>query len=146
MWSIEEVFHKIMVKNFFNYIIVKFHRKIPNKFIRFVLVGGLNTSFGLGVYCLMVYFGFSYIWATLISQVLGVLFNFLTTGTLVFEKNEKKLIFRFFASYIITYFVNVGMNRALQITLGLNEYLSGVGAIIVSAVASFFILKYFVYK
>ena len=134
------------MKNYLKYFIGQFHKQIPNEFVRFVFVGGINTAFGLGVYCLMIWVGLSYIWATLISQVLGVLFNFLTTGSLVFENNDKKLIFRFVASYIITYFINVGMNRALQITLGLNEYLSGVGAIIVSAVASFFILKYFVYK
>lgn len=123
-----------------------FQKHIQNKFIRFLFVGGLNTAFGMGVYCLMIWIGLSYIWATLISQVLGVLFNFMTTGTLVFENSDKRLIFKFVFSYVITYFINVGTNKALQVAFGLNEYFSGIGAIIVSALASFFILKLFVYK
>ncbi len=123
-----------------------FHKYIQNKFIRFIFVGGLNTAFGLGVYCLMIWIGLSYIWATLISQVLGVLFNFMTTGTLVFENNDKRLIFRFILSYVLTYFINVGTNKALQVSLGVNEYFSGIGAILISALASFFILKIFVYN
>lgn len=123
-----------------------FHKYIHNKFIRFIFVGGLNTAFGLGVYCLLIWLGLSYIWATLISQVLGVLFNFITTGTLVFENSDKRLIFKFILSYVLTYFINVGTNKVLQVTLGVNEYISGIGAIIISALASFFILKLFVYN
>ncbi len=123
-----------------------FHKYIQNKFIRFIFVGGLNTAFGLSVYCLMIWIGLSYIWATLISQVLGVLFNFVTTGTLVFENSDKKLIFKFILSYVLTYFINVGVNKALQVAFGVNEYISGIGAIIISALASFFILKLFVYN
>lgn len=126
--------------------VVLFHKYVQNKFIRFIFVGGLNTAFGLGVYCLMIWFGLSYIWATFISQMLGVLFNFMTTGTLVFENSDIKLIFKFILSYIFTYFINVGTNKAFQVTFGVNEYISGIGAIIISALASFFILKLFVYN
>ena len=123
-----------------------FHKYVKNKFIRFIFIGGINTVFGLGVYCLMIWIGFSYIWATLISQILGVLFNFMTTGTLVFENSDKKLIFKFVFSYVLTYFINVGINRVLQLVFGLNEYFSGIIAIIVSALISFLILKFFVYN
>ena len=60
-------------------------QKVDNQFVRFVLVGILNTAFGYGVYCLMLWIGLSYWWATLIANVLGVLFNFKTTGVLVFK-------------------------------------------------------------
>lgn len=126
--------------------IVVFHKYVQNKFIRFIFVGGINTLFGLGVYCLMILVGLSYIWATLISQVLGVFFNFMTTGTLVFENSDKKLIFKFIISYILTYFINVGINRVTQLSFGLNEYFSGIVAIIISALISFLILKFFVYN
>lgn len=119
---------------------------IKNKFIRFIFVGVLNTLFGYGVYCLMILLGCSYIWATLVSQVLGVLFNFITTGNLVFENNDKRLIFKFILSYIITYFINIGVNKVLQVWLDCNQYVSGFGAILVSALSSFFILKLFVYR
>ena len=119
---------------------------IKNQFIRFLFVGVLNTLFGYGVYCLMILIGRSYIWATLISQVLGVLFNFITTGNLVFENNDKRLLFKFILSYIITYFINIGVNKVFQVWLDCNQYVSGFGAILVSALSSFFILKLFVYR
>ena len=131
---------------FFQKGIRLFHDSIKNKFIRFVFVGGLNTAFGLGVYCLLIWIGLSYIWATLISQILGVLFNFITTGTLVFENSDKRLIFKFILNYVATYFINIGINKTLQTALNCNEYISGIGATLVTALVSFFLLKYFVYN
>ena len=122
-----------------------FHKYVKHKFIRFIFVGGLNTAFGLGMYCLLVWLGMSYIWATLISHILGIFFNFLTTGTLVFENSDKRLIFKFFLNYGLTYFINIGINKSLQVA-GLNTYFSGIGATIITALISFFILKRFVYK
>lgn len=123
-----------------------FHKYVKNKFIRFIFVGGLNTLFGYGVYCLMILIGLPYVWATLVAQVLGVLFNFITTGSLVFENSDKRLIFKFVLSYIITYFINIGVNKALQLWFDCNTYISGMGATIVSALCSFLILKLFVYR
>lgn len=123
-----------------------FQKYIKNKFIRFIFVGGLNTAFGLGLYCVLIWFGLSYIWATLISHIVGILFNFVTTGTLVFENSDKRLIFKFFLNYGLTYFVNIGVNKILQILFGMNQYFSGIGATIITALISFFILKRFVYK
>lgn len=122
-----------------------FHDYVKNKFIRFIFVGGLNTLFGYGIYCLMLFLGFPYIWATLVSHILGVLFNFMTTGVLVFENDDPGLIFRFVISYIITYFINIGSNGLLQSLTGFSTYLTGIGATIVAAVCSFFILRLFVY-
>lgn len=123
-----------------------FHKYVQNKFIRFLFVGGLNTLFGYSVYCLMIWIGLSYVWATVVQQILGVLFNFMTTGSLVFENSDRRLLFKFILSYIITYFINIGVNKALQICFDFNTYITGMGATIVAAMCSFFILKYFVYK
>ena len=46
----------------------------------------------------------------------------------------------------MTYFFNVGINKTFQVTFDVNEYISGIGAIIISALISFFILKLFVYN
>ena len=134
------------MSNYLRKGIAFFLEHIQNKFSRFIFVGVLNTLFGYGVYCLMILIGFSYVWATLISQVLGVLFNFITTGNLVFENNDNRLIFKFVLSYIITYFINIGVNKAIQVCFECNQYISGFGAILVSALSSFFILKFLVYR
>lgn len=123
-----------------------FHNSVKSTFVRFIIVGGLNSLFGYSVYSLMIWIGLSFIWATLVSQIMGILFNFITTGMLVFENTNKRLIVKFILSYVSIYCVNVGTNKVLQVLLDCNTYLSGVGAAAVSAICSFYILKTFVYK
>lgn len=127
-------------------VIGLFHHKVENRFFRYLFVGGLNTVFGYSVYCLLIWFGLSFVWATLISHVMGVLFNFMTTGILVFENHDVRKLFKFVMNYVLTYFINIGINKTLQVTMGSNEYVAGAGATLLTALISFFILKRFVYN
>ena len=126
-------------------VIQKYYEVINSQFLRFVLVGGLNTAFGVGVYCLAIFIGFPYFVATLVSNVLGVFFNFLTTGNLVFRNGNPRLIFRFVACYVAIYFVNTIVVKFLLIN-NLNSYWAGILATPVVALCSYFLLKQFVYK
>lgn len=119
--------------------------RINSHFIRFIIVGILNTAFGVGVYCLMIFSGFPYFVATLASNILGVLFNFKTTGKFVFENSDNRLILRFTLCYVLIYLINNGIIK-LFLQTGMNEYWSGILATPVVAVCSFFMLKCFVYK
>jgi putative flippase GtrA len=120
--------------------------KVDSQFIRFVLVGILNTAFGYGVYCLMIWIGVPYWWATLISNVLGVLFNFKTIGILVFENSSNRLFFRFVSCYVLAYCLNVGIIYLLTNYAGLNDYWSGLIATPFVALFSFFYQKLFVFN
>ena len=120
--------------------------KVDSQFIRFVLVGILNTAFGYGVYCLMIWIGVPYWWATLISNVLGVLFNFKTIGILVFENSNNRLFFRFVSCYLLAYGLNVGIIYLLTHFAGLNDYWSGLIATPFVALFSFFYQKLFVFN
>ena len=120
--------------------------KIDSQFIRFVFVGALNTAFGFGVYCLMIWIGVPYWGATLISNVLGVLFNFKTIGILVFENSSNRLFFRFVSCYVLAYGLNVGIIYLLTHFAGLNDYWSGLIATPFVALFSFFYQKLFVFN
>ena len=120
--------------------------KVDSQFIRFVLVGILNTAFGYGVYCMMIWIGVPYWWATLISNVLGVLFNFKTIGILVFENSSNRLFFRFVSCYVLAYCLNVGIIYLLTNYAGLNDYWSGLIATPFVALFSFFYQKLFVFN
>lgn len=126
-------------------LIEKYYDVVGSQLLRFVLVGGLNTVFGMGVYCLAIFVGLPYFVATLVSNVLGVLFNFLTTGNLVFHNGNPRLIFRFMTCYVVIYFVNTGVVK-LFLALGMNSYWAGILATPVVALCSYFLLKRFVYK
>lgn len=120
-------------------------KKLDYTFIRFVLVGIVNTAFGVGLYCLLVYFGISYRLSVLFSTVLGVLFNFKTIGVFVFKNKDNRLLFRFVASYIIVYFVNIGVIYLFLCLTSLGEYLAGIMATPIVAIISFFLQKKFVF-
>lgn len=89
-------------------------RTLGNPFVRFLLVGGLNTAFGYGVFALLVLAGVHYAAAALLGTVLGVLFNFRTTGRIVFGSRDDRLLLRFSLVYAITYAVNVAALKAAK--------------------------------
>lgn len=121
-------------------------KKIDPRFIRFLFVGAVNTAFGVGIYCLLIYIGVRYQIAVLTSTVLGVLFNFKTIGTFVFRNKSNRLIWKFILSYVISYFFNVGIIK-LQFNLGItNEYIAGIAATPFVALLSFFIQRKFVFN
>ena len=126
-------------------LIQRYYELVSNQFLRFVLVGGLNTAFGVGFYCLAIHVGIPYYIATLLSNVLGVCFNFITTGNLVFRDNNPRLIFRFVVAYVLIYFINTAVVKAF-ILLGMNNYWAGILATPVVALCSYSLLKYFVYR
>lgn len=118
---------------------------ITAEFIRFVLVAMLNTLFGYGIYTLLVYCGMHFSLATLISTILGVLFNFKTYGILVFKNSSNKLIFRFVLVYCVVYLCNIG-GIALLKTLGMSSYLAGAVMLVPVGLLGFILNKIFVYS
>ena len=83
------------------------HRILTNRFVRFLLVGGINTVFGYSAFAILILLKVPYPIAAFFATVLGVLFNFKTYGTLVFQSHDNRLIFRFFAVYGICYLVGL---------------------------------------
>ena len=115
------------------------------QFLKFLVVGGLNTLFGYSVFALFIYLGLHYALASLLSTVLGVLFNFKTTGTLVFKNRDNSLIFRFFGVYGVVYACNVLLLKLLGGS-GFNMYWAGALAIAPLALLSFVLNKLFVFE
>lgn len=64
-------------------------RRLPSflrRFARFLLVGAVNTCFGYLIYASAVFIGFRPSVALLIATVLGVGFNFMSFGKVVFKR------------------------------------------------------------
>ena len=120
----------------------KYH--IDWKFIKFLFVGGLNTAFGYGVFALFIFLKFHFALASFLSTVLGILFNFKTTGIIVFKNHDNSLIFRFFAAYAIVYALNV-LGLKLFDLIHFNMYGAGFILIFPMAVVSFILMKKFVF-
>jgi putative flippase GtrA len=115
------------------------------KLIRFLLVGVMNAAFGYGCFAVLLYIGLHYSAALLAATVLGVLFNFKSTGALVFGSQNNRLIFRFIGGYSVVYGANVA-GIALLGLIGLNPYLAGIMLIVPMALLSFFINNRYVFN
>ncbi|MBT5399275.1 GtrA family protein [bacterium] len=118
---------------------------IKREFIKFIFIGILNTIVGYSLYVLFIYLGFDYKIAAFLAMVLGVLFNFQTIGRLVFDKYNNRLLFKFISVYVVIYFVGVVIIKIGK-SYGLDDYLAGFIAVFPSAIISFLLNKFYVYK
>ena len=122
-----------------------------HRFVRFLLVGVLNTIFGYFLYGTLILIGLDYKLAVLLATILGVLFNFQTTGKLVFGSKNNKLIFRFVLVYVVTFLLNVEALRIVDaIDIGIEQktkmLIAGAILVLPMAVISFILMKLFVFR
>lgn len=117
-----------------------------SKFIKFILVGILNTAFGYSLFALFIFLNIHYSLAVFLSTVLGVLFNFKTIGKLVFDSHDNSLIFRFIAVYVLLYLINISCLWFFKISGFENMYINGVVLLTPLAVVSFVLNKKFVFR
>ena len=119
---------------------------LDNHFIRFILVGILNTMVGYGLFALFIYLGLHYSLAVLFSTVLGVLFNFKSIGKLVFNSNNNERIYHFIGVYVLLYLLNVSGLWGLS-SIGMeNMYVAGAILLAPLAIISFILNKNFVFN
>lgn len=122
-----------------------------HKFVRFLLVGVINTLFGYFSFATLILIGLDYKLAALLATILGVLFNFQTTGRLVFGSKNNKLIFRFVLVYVVTFLLNVEALRIVDaIDIGIEQktkmLIAGAILLLPMAVISFILMKLFVFR
>jgi putative flippase GtrA len=121
------------------------NRFLEAQYIRFVLVGLLNTGFSFGVYALLVSAGLHFSVANLCAFLLGVLFSFRTQGALVFGNRDWRLIGRFFGVWVLIFLVNTGL-IALFVRAGLSAYLAGAVALLPVTVLSYLAQRFLVFS
>ncbi len=91
--------------------------------LRFLAVGALNTLFGYVMFSLLVLAGVVPGLALFVGTLVGLLFNYFTTGRLVFAARGLGRLPWFVAVYGLTFLVNLWSLRAL-IATGLSPLLA----------------------
>ena len=119
-------------------------RRIDEKFFKFLFVGFMNTAFSYFLYAIFVTIGFAANVALFFQYIFGVLWNFKTTGAIVFKNRNNNLIFKFIACYVLTFAVNSIFLAIL--TKFLNAYLAQAILIMPIAMLSFLFLKNWVFR
>lgn len=112
---------------------------------KFVVVGGINTAFAYLVYAAFVLAG-AFPWlANLLALVLGILFSFMSLGKFVFGKTDIRSFIRFVASWVAVYIVQTCVIYLLM-HLGLTAIVAGLVVLPVTAVISFLIQRFIVFR
>ena len=116
------------------------------RFIRFLVIGVLNTLFGYALYAFLVFIGINYVWARVLAIIIGIIFNFFTTGRIVFNNKDNWLIIRFVLVYAVTMSLDVLVLKRLVGNMNLNEYLAGAIITIPIAMLSFLLNSIFTFQ
>jgi putative flippase GtrA len=120
------------------------HPLLNHRFVRFLLVGGVNTAFSYAVYAIFLLVGFGYAFANFLALASGVLFSFKMQGTLVFKNTSQGLILRFAVCWLLIYLCNIALIREM-LALGLDAYTAGALAMPPIIVMSYLLQRYFVF-
>jgi putative flippase GtrA len=121
------------------------YRWWSSQFFRFLVVGVGNTAFGYSVYLISLWIGISYQAAVVISTILGVVFNFFTTGTIVFRNAAFCNFFGFFAVYGVTLAVNLVLLTGL-VDAGVSKALGQALVLPIIVIMSFLLNKFLVFR
>lgn len=115
----------------------------PN-FLRFLVVGLLNTAFGYGLFAVLTWLGQPYPLAIGLATIGGIAFNFQSTGRLVFSGAPWSRLSRFIAVYAVIYGVNVGA-VTLLLTYGMGVYVANALVILPLALLAYTLQRKFVF-
>ena len=118
---------------------------LGHRFVRFLVVGGMNTGFSYGLYVVLVWAGMHFVVANLLATAAGILFSFRTQGRFVFGNTDGSLFSRFVPAWILLWLLNVGLITAL-VRWGQDPYSAGALALVPTVAVSYFVQKHFVFK
>ena len=116
-----------------------------NRFIRYLIVGGVNTAFGYSVFAILTYAGLRYPFAVLLATIAGCIFNFRSYGAFVFKSAGWGRLGRFAAIYVVLYGLNMAMLYFLLPIVG-NVYLANGMVALVLPAFGFVLHRRFVYE
>ena len=112
--------------------------------LRFLLVGGLNTAFGVALYPVLLFvlgpLGVHYMAVLLIAQAVALLFAFTTQKLLVFRSRGRLLheLATFSSFYLAIYAVNWVTLPLLVEIVGLKPWIAQLGFTVVTVIGSYF--------
>lgn len=115
------------------------------RFGRFLIVGAVNSAVGYGLFAGFILLALMPEVALLLATILGVIFNFLTTGRFVFADRDRSRLLHFIAVYAAVYVFNALALRGLAL-LAVPPLIAQLVLLPTAAVMTFFALRSFVFK
>ena len=115
------------------------------QFVRFIVVGALNTGFNVVVYWAMLWAGLAVPLASLASLIVGILINFTTQSRLVFDNRNLWKLLPYVVVWSTLYAFNLGL-IGLLMRYGLDAYWAGLLSTPATVIVSYFLLRFFVFR
>ena len=116
------------------------------QFMKFNLIGIINTLIGFSIILGLMYVGISATVSNVIGYSIGAVISYVLNSKYTFKSsiNQQKTMIRFFMVLGIAYIINFVTLQGL-LTL-INPYIAQIGAAMVYTGSSFIMAKYFVFK
>ncbi len=121
--------------------------EILKQFVRFNLVGALNTALTYGIYSGLVYLGLHHLAAVLIEYAFGIVFSYLLNKRFTFavRGGGSRMFGRMLLAYVPTLLLNALLLWLLVDRLAWNKYLGQAVALGFVSVLSFVAQRAFVF-
>jgi len=120
-------------------------RLLEWRLVRFLFVGVLNTIFGYAIYLIGIFLGATPGVALAVATIIGAVFNYFSTGRLVFANFGASKLPLFLAAYLVIYLGNFAALRALIGAGSSPIWAQGILLPLV-AISSFIIFKFLVFR
>ena len=120
------------------------NRSEINQFLRFILVGILNTAFGYVVFATIYLLTRAPVFAIVSGTVICVIFNFFTTGRIVFENNKISRLIPFALNYAVICTLNILLFKFLE-SVGFQVFIAQLVCLPLVVLAGFIFNKKFVF-
>jgi len=115
------------------------------QFTKFIIVGVLNTIVGYGIYWVILQLGINFTIAAFVSTFIGTIFNFFTTGRLVFNSKNNTLFYKFVFVTIFLYLISIAGISFIH-NFDISYEIAGAIIIIPRAILSYILNKNVVFK
>lgn len=118
------------------------------QFITFNIIGIVNTLVTYGIYSLLLFIGLNFRLALVGEYAVGITFSFMMNKNITFKHitgNSLHMFFRMILTYVITFFINMGLLTLFVKTFNMNEYLGQFIALGIVSVLSFGLQKLLVF-
>lgn len=139
-----------------DFIIVKFIRVLKNitilntfSFLKFGLVGCINTIVSIAIYYILVYFKVDYVVATIIGYLGSSIFGYILNRIWVFKTQNSKLmnsLFRYFVVYSTSLLINVLCMYLWIDVLSISQYIAPILTICITLPYNYFLSKLWAFK
>ena len=115
------------------------------RFVRFLFIGGVNTLVGYLIFAALILVGLPTPAAVVVGTILAVLFNFFSTGTVVFQNASGRLLPRFVGVYVAQMGLNIAAMAVLE-KAGFHPLIGGALLLLPLAVFTYLAMRRFVFS